>query len=142
MGAVRAVAAFGPSGVPGLADVHVDGRALAFAFMATLAATLVVSLAPAAMAGRLAIAPTLRSGGMGAGMDRPGLRITRLLVSSEIALSIVLLVGCGLMVRSLQNLLEIDLGFVPERALTVLRRPPGGEVPHDGRQSHFLSGPS
>jgi putative ABC transport system permease protein len=118
MGAVRAMAAFGPSGVPGLADVHVDGRALAFALAATMAATLLVSLAPAAMAARLAIAPTLRSGGTNAGMDRRGFRITRLLVSSEIALSIVLLVGCGLMVRSLQNLLKIDLGFVPERALT------------------------
>ena len=118
MAAVRAVAAFAPSGVPGLADVRVDGRALAFALAATIVATLVVSLAPAAIAARLAIAPTLRSGGTGAGMDRRGFRITRLLVTSEIALSIVLLVSCGLMVRSLQNLLKIELGFVPARALT------------------------
>jgi putative ABC transport system permease protein len=118
MGAVRAVAGLGPSGVPGLADVRVDGGALAFALATTMAATLVVSLAPAVIALRLAIAPALRSGGAGAGMDRRGFRMTRLLVTSEIALSIVLLVGCGLMVRSLQNLLKIELGFVPERALT------------------------
>jgi putative ABC transport system permease protein len=118
MGAVRAVAAFGPPGVPGLADVRVDGRALTFAFASTMVATLIVSLAPAAIAARLAIAPTLRSGGTGVGMDRRGFGITRLIVTSEIALSIVLLVACGLMVRSLQNLLKIDLGFAPERALT------------------------
>ena len=116
--AVRSVAAFGPSGVPGLSDVRLDGRALVFAFATTIVAILAVSLVPAGVAARLAIAPTLRSGGTGAGMDRRGFRITRLLVSAEIALSIVLLVGCGLMVRSLQNLLKIDLGFVPERALT------------------------
>jgi putative ABC transport system permease protein len=118
MGAVRAVAAFAPSGVPGLADVRVDAPALAFALATTIVAALLVSLAPAAITSRLAIAPTLRSGGTGAGMDRRGFQITRLLVTSEISLSIVLLVACGLMVRSLQNLLKIDLGFVSERALT------------------------
>jgi putative ABC transport system permease protein len=118
IGAVRAAAVFGPAGVPGLADVGVDGRALAFALLVTAASAVVVALAPAAIAARLAIAPTLRSGGAGGGLDRRGFQLTRLLVTSEVTLSIVLLVGCGLMVRSLQNLLRIDLGFVPERALT------------------------
>jgi predicted permease len=116
--AVRAAAALGPAGVPGLRDVAVDGGALAYALAITAAASLFVALAPAAIAIRLAIAPTLRSGGAAGGLDRRGFHLTRVLVTSEVALSIVLLVGCGLMVRSLQNLLRIDLGFVPERALT------------------------
>jgi len=118
IGGVQAAAAFGPAGVPGLADVTVDGRALAFALLVTAAAAVVVALAPAWVASRLAIAPVLRSGGAGGGLDRRGFQVTRLLVISEVALSIVLLVGSGLMVRSLQNLLKIDLGFVPARALT------------------------
>jgi len=118
VGAVRAAAAFGPAAVPGLADVSVDGGALAFALLVTAAAAVVVALAPAGIASRLAIAPVLRSGGAGGGLDRRGFQLTRLLVVSEVALSIVLLVGSGLMVRSLQNLLKIDLGFVPARALT------------------------
>jgi putative ABC transport system permease protein len=118
LGAVHAAAAFGPAGVPGLADVTVDGRALAFALLVTASAAVVVALAPAWVASRLAIAPVLRSGGAGGGLDRRGFQVTRLLVISEVALSIVLLVGSGLMVRSLQNLLKIDLGFVPARALT------------------------
>jgi putative ABC transport system permease protein len=118
MGAVHAAAAFGPAGVPGLADVGVDGHALTFALVVTAAAAVVVAIAPAWVASRLAIAPTLRSGGAGGGLDRRGFQLTRTLVTSEVALSIVLLVGCGLMVRSLRNLLSIDLGFVPERALT------------------------
>ncbi len=117
--AVRAAGAFGPPGVPGLADAAVDGRALAFAFAVTAAASMLVALAPAGVASRLAIAPTLRTGGAGGGLDRRGIQLTRLLVTSEVALSVVLLVGCGLMVRSLHNLLRIDLGFMPERALTL-----------------------
>jgi putative ABC transport system permease protein len=119
IGAVRAAGAFGPPGVPGLADAAVDGRALAFAVAVTAATPVIVALAPAWVASRLAIAPTLRTGGAGAGLDRRGFELTRLLVTSEVALSVVLLVGCGLMVRSLQNLLRIDLGFVPARALTL-----------------------
>ena len=118
MGAVRAAAAFGPAGVPGLTDVSVDAHALAFALLITAVASVIVALAPAGIAARLAIAPTLRSGGAGGGLDRRGFQLTRLLVTTEVALSIVLLVGCGLMVRSLQNLLKIDLGFVPGHALT------------------------
>ena len=119
IGALRAAAAFGPAGVPGLAEVGVDGRALAFAVAVTAATGMAVALAPAWVASRLAIAPTLRSGGAGGGLDRRGLALTRLLVTAEVTLSVVLLVGCGLMVRSLRNLLRIDLGFAPERALTL-----------------------
>jgi len=118
MGVVRAVSVFGPAGVPGLHDIAVDGRALAFAMLVTAAAAVVVALAPAWIASRLAIAPTLRSGGAGGGRDRRGFQLTRLLVTTEVALSIVLLVGCGLMIRSLQSLLKIDLGFVPAHTLT------------------------
>ncbi|HVD76773.1 MAG TPA: ABC transporter permease, partial [Vicinamibacteria bacterium] len=118
MGIVRAVAGFGPADVPGMGEIAVDGRALAFAMLVTAAAAVVVALAPAWIASRHAIAPTLRSGGAGGGLDRHGFQLTRLLVTTEVALSIVLLVGCGLMVRSLQSLLKIDLGFEPARTLT------------------------
>ncbi len=117
-GAIRAIVAFGPSEMPGLPDVSVDGRALGFAVLVTIAAALLVSLAPAWLASRLAIAPVLKTGGGGVGPDRRGWNLTRLLVASEVALSIILLVGSGLMVRSLGKLLQIHLGFVPDQALT------------------------
>ena len=129
VGAVHAAAGFGPAGVPGLADVGVAGGALGFALLVTAAAAIVVALAPAGVAFRLTIAPTLRSGGAGPGLDRRGFRLTRLLVTTEVALSIVLLVGCGLMVRSLQNLLKIDLGFAPGHALTFSIGFPEGKYP-------------
>jgi predicted permease len=116
--AVQAVLAFGPSGMPGLQDVSVDGRALGFALLITALATVAVSLAPAWLVSRLAIAPTLKAGGRGVGPDLRGWNLSRLLVTSEVALSIVLVVGSGLMVRSLGKLLRIDLGFEPKRALS------------------------
>jgi predicted permease len=116
VGAIRAAAALGPAHVPGLADVRADAHALAMAFVAAALAAVAMGLAPAWIGSQPA--RTLRTGGAAGGLDRRGFAITRLLVTCEIALSIVLVVGCGLMVRSLQNLLRIDLGFVPERALT------------------------
>ena len=137
VGVVHAAAAFGPAGVPGLAQVGVDRRALAFALLVSAAAAAAVALAPAWVAFRLAIAPTLRSGGAGGSLDRRGLQLTRLLVTTEVALSIVLLVGCGLMVRSLQNLLKIDLGFVPGHALTFSIGLPDEKYPTTAQEGAF-----
>ena len=112
--AVRAVVAFGPSEMPGLGDVRVDAHALAFAFLLTLGVAVFVALAPAGVASRLATFPALKARG---GSDRRGLMLSRFLVTAEVALSIVLVVGSGLMARSLGKLLQIKLGFVPERTL-------------------------
>src|SRR6185295_12080831 len=109
-----AVVAFGPSEMPGLGDARVDAQALAFAFLITMGVAVFVALAPAGVASRLAIVPMLKARG---GSDRRGFELSRILVAAEVALSIVLLVGSGLMARSLGKLLQIKLGFVPERAL-------------------------
>ena len=113
--AVQAVVAFGPSQMPGLQDVRVDVQALGFAFLITVSIAVLVALAPASVASRLAVVPMLKARG---GSDRHGARVGRLLVTAEVALSVVLLVGSGLMVRSLGKLLEIKLGFVPERTIS------------------------
>ena len=116
--AVRGVVALAPADVPVLRAVTVDHGALLFALCVTAAAVLSTASIPAWLASRLAIAPALKAGGRGGGLDRRGWRLTRLLVASEVALSIVLLAGSGLMVRSLGRLLRVELGFVPEHALS------------------------
>jgi putative ABC transport system permease protein len=116
-GGVRMAVALGADHIPALRDAAVDVSALGFALCVTLAAALLVALTPAVLASRLEIAPALKAGSRG-GLDRRGLRLTRVLVTSEVALSVLLLVGSGLLVRSLDRLLRVDLGFVPEGALS------------------------
>jgi len=137
MSIIRLVAAFGPADVPGLREVRLDGRALAFALLATFASFVVVGLAPAWLAARLAIAPVLRAGGPAGGLDPRGFRLTRLLVASEVTLSVVLLVGSGLMVRSLQGLLRVPLGFVPRNALSFSVDPAPEKYPTPEQQHAF-----
>jgi predicted permease len=117
-GAVRGIVALGPGDIPALEAASVDGRALAFGLGVTVAAGLVVALMPAGLASRLLIAQTLKAGAFASRPDRRGFRVTGLLVAAEVALSVVLLVGAGLLVRSLGKLLRIDLGFRPEGALS------------------------
>jgi putative ABC transport system permease protein len=125
-GVVRAASAFGPADLPALREASLDGWRLGLALVLTGATAVLVSAAPAWFGARLSILSLLKAGGPGA--DPRGWRLGRVLVASEVALSVVLLVGCGLMVRSLDRLLRVDLGFVPEGALSFsVARPGGGE---------------
>jgi len=117
-GVVQATRVFGPAELPGLRHVSLDGGALGFASFITVGVAALAALVSAAVASRLALLPTLNTARGGGGADRRSWGLSRLLVAAEVALSIVLLVGCGLMVRSLGKLLQIELGFVPDRALS------------------------
>jgi predicted permease len=104
----------------------IDWRVLGFTAALAVTTCLLFGLLPALRATHLAPASAIRSGGRGAtaGRERFGLR--RALVSTQVALSLVLLVGALLFVRSLQKLLAVDPGFQSEGILAVsldLRRP-------------------
>lgn len=116
--AIAMVVAWGPAEVPGLRDVRVDGAALGFALLVTFGTALLVAAPAAIVFSRTATIPLLKSGERGGGMDRRGWSVGRVLVASEVALSLVLLVGSSLVLRSLSNLLHVELGFVPDRTLS------------------------
>jgi predicted permease len=109
-------------------DVAIDGRKLAFAAAVALLTAVIFGLAPALQSTRLDLAGSLKEGagalgsgergrrGRGAGLRR--LPLGRVLVAVQIGLSLVLLIGAGLFVRSLQNLMGVDAGF--ERGRLVL----------------------
>jgi len=101
-----------PAGTPRLEEVAVDGRILAFTALVTLLSGLVFGLIPALRAGGADLRESLREGGRGA-MGGSGARVRNLLVSGQVALALVLLVGAGLLTRSFQNLRSVDLGFEP-----------------------------
>ena len=98
-------------------EANIDTRTLLFTLALTLLTALIFGLAPALRSTRVDLTPALKDGAAGAsGAGRP-LRLSRLLVAGQVALSTLLLVGAGLFVRTLQNLSTMDPGFNPQHLL-------------------------
>jgi predicted permease len=96
-----------------------DPLVLAFLVVAAFGATMVFGLLPAWLVTRIEAGATLKEQGRGAGGTRGQLRSGRLLVSVQLALSLPLLVGAGLLARTAYNLQHADLGFPADRLLLV-----------------------
>jgi predicted permease len=115
---VDALAAWRPPiDIPITMDFAIDRRVLAFTAAAGLLTTLLFGLAPALQAARTDLIPALKNAAFNTHLGRWHLR--EILVTSQIALSVVLLVGTVLVVRSLQRALTINLGFNPRNAVAV-----------------------
>jgi putative ABC transport system permease protein len=103
--------------MPYLRGVRIDGYALAFTAVLSLAVSLLFGLAPALQAARADLQSMLKEGGKtSAASSLRGLRDA--LVVAEVALALLLLVGAGVMVRSLLGLINVDPGFNPRHLLT------------------------
>jgi putative ABC transport system permease protein len=130
--------AIGPRDLPGVGEVGVNGAVLAFTLASTAAAAVLFSVAPAwALAWRTK-AETLKEAGPRGGGGRRG-RLRRGFVVTEIALSIALLVGAGLMFRSFARLQRVDLGFEPAGLLTFQVTLPGASIGGPGARAAFMS---
>jgi predicted permease len=97
-------------------DVPVDSRLLLFTLGVTLATALLFGTIPAFRATRLNLTDSLKDGRGQSGMSAKG-AMAKVLVVSQVALSLVLLVGAGLFVRSLINLANVDTGFTKENVM-------------------------
>lgn len=104
--------------LPFLKSLHIDVRILGFSFGLSLLTGIVFGLAPALQSSRLDLNEVLKEGGR-ASSGGARQRLRSALVMTEIALAVVLLVGAGLMMKSLLRLLQANLGFNPENVLTV-----------------------
>jgi predicted permease len=111
---LQALRTIAPQGVPRLASIAVDGRALAFTFGVSIVTGLLFGLVPALQVGRGDLQRALRQGARGS--TSGGAR--GVLVVAQVALSLVLLVGAGLMIRSFAKLQGVDPGFDPNGVLT------------------------
>ena len=114
---VGTLQSFVPADIPRLNDAGLNVPVIGFMVAIALITALFFSLAPALQITRLNPNDALKEGAPSAGQFRP--RVRRTLVVTEIALAFVLLVGAGLMMRSLVNLLDVDAGFDSENVLTV-----------------------
>jgi predicted permease len=103
-------------GLPRGSEIAVDGRVLTFSLSVSIAAGLIFGLIPAALAARQSPVGALKSGGRGATASRRGPR--NALVIAEVALSLMLLVGAGLLLQSLGRLARVPVGFTPDGLLT------------------------
>jgi len=121
---IRILASRATVGLPALAPIGIDAGMLGFAAVLTLATTFLFGFAPALQSLRLNLTQALRdgAGGSSAGLGRQSLR--GILASVQTAIAVLLLLGAGLMLRSLDALMRIDLGFRPEGVLTLELRPP------------------
>jgi putative ABC transport system permease protein len=124
-GLVEALKRFGPADVRRLDRAALDGAVLLVTAGATVITGLLLGLAPAMLTARRALADALREGGRG---SSPGTRTNRLLDAftvAQIALSLVLLVGAGLLVRSFARLIAVEPGFRTDHVLTMNLSLPG-----------------
>ncbi len=111
-----------PDKLPRLGNIAIDVTTLLFAAVSTIAATAIFGIVPALRASRPDLIEALRSSGRASGLS--GGRLLRNgVVVAEVALSFVLLVGCGLMVRSFLVLTHTDLAFHPARLLAFTMPP-------------------
>jgi predicted permease len=107
-----------PAGMPRLNEVTLSPSVLLFAFAVSIVTGVIFGLAPALQTVRPNQVTNLREGSRGAGSSKHQMKISRTLVASEIALSLVLLIGAGLLLRSFWHLIEVQPGFDPRHVVT------------------------
>ena len=115
---LRSLLAIAPPSLPRTGDVHLDGWALGFAILVSVVAGVAFGVLPAWRATRPDVHETLKEG-VGRSTD-PGRRTRArgVLVAAEVALSLVLLVGAGLLIATFANLTRVDPGFRTDHLLT------------------------
>jgi predicted permease len=109
--------AFLPVQIPRLAEVQVDWTVLSFGLLVSLLAGLGFGLVPALQSSKAEIAVAMREGARGSGTSGKTNRLRGLLIASETALAVVLMVGAGLLLRTFWGLLQENPGFNPSRVV-------------------------
>ncbi|HEY0320288.1 MAG TPA: ABC transporter permease [Pyrinomonadaceae bacterium] len=122
--AVRVLRTFGPENIPRLDEVGVDTRVLAFTFLVSLITGIVFGLVPALRASRVDLNEALKEGGRssaggGGALGLSHHRLRKLLVIAEVALSLVLLIGAGLLVRSYNRIVNAYPGYNARNVLSL-----------------------
>jgi len=114
----KTLLAFAPRDLPRLNEIGVSAQVLLFAFALSILTGVLFGLVPALQAASADQVASLREGSRGSGASRRQTRLSRILVTSEVALSLVLLIGAGLLVHSFTQLLSVNPGFNPRNVLT------------------------
>ena len=109
----------GSLALPLLSTLRIDGQALGWTVLIALLTAMIFGLLPGLRIASGNLQEVLKDSGAGAGLGRKHERVRAALVVSEIALACVLLVSAGLLLRSFMKVLDVDLGFQPDRAASI-----------------------
>ncbi|MGD2123023.1 MAG: ABC transporter permease [Gemmatimonadota bacterium] len=134
---VQALLALEPGNLPRLDGIGMDGRVLAFTAGAVLLTTLLFGLLPALQEARSDPGEALRDAGTRTTTGSRQMRFRRGIVVAEVALSVLLVIGAGLMVRSFQNLLVEDPGFNTENLLFARFSLPGAQYSPEASREFY-----
>ena len=116
---VQLLVAMSPADFPRLQEINIDGRVLGVTLLLAAVCGLIFGLAPALQSSRLNLNESLKEGSRGGGDGTGRRRMRNALVVTEIAFSLMLLVGAGLMTKSFLKLQSVSPGFKPDQILTM-----------------------
>jgi len=114
-----------PSDFPRLNEINIDLRILGFTFAASVITGILFGLAPALQISRADVQDTIKETGRGTAGSRRQNRFRQALIALEVALSVVLLTGAGLLFRSFMHLQAVNTGFSSQQVLTARLTPAG-----------------
>jgi predicted permease len=118
VGTLGFILRFVPSNIPRLNEVRIDWVVLAFALLISILTGLMFGLAPALHSAKGALSSAIREGGRGSGYSTKTGRLRDALIVSELAFAVILMVGAGLLLRTLRGLLQENPGFNPTQVVT------------------------
>jgi putative ABC transport system permease protein len=131
------VASLGEKINPMFQDIHIDMRVLGFTFAISILTGLIFGLAPALQISKPNLAESLKEAGRGSGAGASRNRLRSALVVSEIALTVVLLVCAGLLIRTISRLRSVDTGFNAKNILSMNIGLPAIKYPKPENQIAF-----
>ncbi|HJR05678.1 MAG TPA: ABC transporter permease [Pyrinomonadaceae bacterium] len=136
---VSLLKAFIPENISQVEAITIDARVLAFTLLVSLLTGLIFGLAPATQASNLNLNETLKEGGRDSAAGSRGNRIRNLLVVTEVAVSLVLLIGAGLLINSFMRLRNVDPGFRADNLLTMQVELPELKYPEHAQRTNFYN---
>jgi predicted permease len=119
-----------PTDFPRIQEIHIDWRVLTFTFAASVLTGILFGLAPAFQLSRADVQDAMKESGRGASAGVRRSRLRQTLIAGEVALSVVLLAGAGLLFRSFLQLQAVNTGFTSEHVLTAKLAPSGANFPN------------
>jgi putative ABC transport system permease protein len=134
----EALMALAPDNIPRLNEVAVDARVFGFTLAVSLVTGIFFGLIPAIHASKPDLNEALKEGSRGSMASTAGKRTRSVLVAVEVALSLVLLIGAGLMIKSFFRLQQMNLGFNPDNVLAVNLSLSSSRYPEDRQQVAFF----